>query len=594
MAELFEEHTKSLNSLSWKIKPCDDDEVSAIALTEDIPEIVARLMVARGITKTTAHDFLYATLKSNLPDPDILKDCKKAAEKVATFIKAKKTIGIFGDYDVDGATSTSLLYLFFKSLGVNCIFHIPERSEGYGPNTPALDKMLEDGADLIITVDCGTSADEPLNRIGKKGIPVIVIDHHEPDTTHAPEVFALINPKRIDESITHPCRKMAAVGVAFMFVISLNRTLREMGFYESKPEPNLSKWLDIVALGTVCDVVDLNGVNRLLVKSGLKVLAMRSNIGLRALVDAAGIKEPPSVYHMGFVLGPRINAGGRIGTSELGTRLLTTTNEDEAKDIALKLCELNTERQQMEAYVLTEAIEQIERNPEPSPIAFAFGKSWHAGVIGIVAGRLKERYHLPAFVIGSDETDPELAHGSCRSIHGVDIGSTIMDALAHGIITKGGGHTMAAGFSLTIENIDKAKEFFTNHILSQINHQDTLLESILELDGLLDIGALENSLIEKLSLLEPYGEGNPEPIFAIKNVNLFFLGIRGQGHIACNISSLGGKTVKGIAFRAADTLLGKSIMESRGEPFHIAGRLRINEWQGRKSVEFTIIDAIRA
>ncbi|MBR7158804.1 MAG: single-stranded-DNA-specific exonuclease RecJ [Alphaproteobacteria bacterium] len=578
----------SFNSYQWVQKPYTDKEAEYLTRRFDLPFIVAQILSSRNIKAEEAEAFLYPSMKKHLPDPSRLKDMDKGVARAAKAIKNGEKIAIFGDYDVDGATSSSLLYLFLKTVGAEVILHIPDRDDGYGPNMKAMEDFISAGVHLLLTVDCGTGAAEPLNFISSKGVDTIVIDHHEPDITAAPTVHALINPKRIDEAIDNPWRSLAAVGVAFMFIIALNRLLRTEEWYSQNgiPEPDIRQWLDLVALGTVCDVVPLIGLNRLLVKSGLKYFAKRSNIGLAALSDSAGIKEAPGTYHLGFVLGPRINAGGRIGNAALGASLICTPNDDEAASICKKLEELNATRKEIEAAVSIEAIEQIESRSEEQNIAFAYGKDWHAGVIGIVAGRLKERYNLPSFVISIDGDE---AHGSCRSVPGIDIGSAVLDALAHGIISKGGGHIMAAGFSLPAANIPEAYRFFSEHIASQAGKDLSTPE--LELDGVLDINAVNLELAETLNLLEPFGEGNPEPKFALKEVGVYASGIRGSGHIVCTLSGRAGGSVKAIAFKAADTGMGKSFLENHGEMYNLAGYLKINEWNGRKSVQFVIIDA---
>ncbi len=580
----------SFNSYRWVQKPYPENEAEKLLRQFDLPLIVGQILASRNIISEQAEAFLYPSLKKHLPDPSALKDMDKGAKRVAVALRNHEKIAIFGDYDVDGATSSSLLYLFLKEVGAEVILHIPNRDDGYGPNLAAMEDFINNDVRLLITVDCGTSADESLNFITSKGIDTVVIDHHEPNPSAAPDVLALINPKRLDEDINNPWRPMAAVGVAFMFVIALNRILRTENRYSESgiPEPDIRKWLDLVALGTVCDVVPLVGLNRLLVKSGLKYFAGRSNIGLATLSDTAGVKETPGTYHLGYVLGPRINAGGRIGNAALGASLICSQNDDEASLICNKLEELNGTRKEIEAAVSVEAIEQIESREETQNIAFAYGTDWHTGVIGIVAGRLKERYNLPAFVIS---IDGEEAHGSCRSVAGVDIGAAVLDALAHGIITKGGGHIMAAGFSLPADKIPEAYRFFSEHIAAQSGKDLSIPE--LELDGVLDINAVNLNLAETLNLLEPFGEGNPEPKFALKEVSLYASGIRGNGHIVCNLSGRGGGSVKAIAFKAADTGMGKSFLENRGEMYNIAGYLKLNEWNGRKSVQFVIIDAAR-
>lgn len=591
---------KSLNSLKWELNPPQED--IAIALSEEycIPYLTALIMAARGINKETAGDFIHGTLKKCLPDPFILKDMEKASKRVAAAIENGEKIGLFSDYDVDGATSAAVLYLFFKKLGIELPVIIPERAEGYGPNISAMEDFIASGVKVIITADCGTNADIPLNFATEQGADVIVLDHHDMDKEHVPNVLALVNPKRLDEEPNHPCRIMAAVGVVFMFTIALNRELRQRGFYSQHniAEPDLMSFIDLVAFGTICDVVDLTGINRLLVKIGLRCLNKSPNLGIRVLSDACNIDSLLSVYHLGFVLGPRINAGGRVGSAKLGQRLLCSDSELEAENIASELCSLNDERKDIEAFVLTEAIHQIESKVSANPdtdinLVFAYGDNWSDGVIGIVAGRLKERYHLPSVVLS---VDGEVAHASCRSVLGIDIGAAIVEGVGQGILLKGGGHSKAAGFSVSTDKLAEAEDFLSVRIKEQLlaNSQEVDEGNTLHIDALLDVGALSSELMDSLSLLEPFGEGNPEPIFALKDVNVFFLDIKGAGHVFCRISSRSGKWIKGVAFKSADTLLGQSIMKAAGEPFTLAGYLRMNEWQGRSIPQFIIIDGARS
>lgn len=578
----------SLNSYRWVQKPFEDKEAEDIVRRFDFPFIIGQILSSRHIKSEDIESFLHPSFKYHLPDPINLKDMDKGIRRVAKAIKTREKIAIFGDYDVDGATSSSLFYLFLRSIGFEAFLHIPNREDGYGPTIASMEDFISKGINLLITIDCGTNAKEALDFIKTKDIDSIVIDHHEPDISSIPTVYAMINPKRLDEALENPFRNLAAVGVSFMFVIALNRLLREEGWYSENgiKEPDIREWLDLVSLGTVCDVVPLIGINRLLVQKGLRYFDNGSNIGLKTLRDFIGIKEVLSTYHLGFILGPRINAGGRIGNASLGSSLICSTDEGTALSICQKLEELNVLRKEIEASVTIEAIEQIESNPQEQNIAFAYGKGWHSGVIGIVAGRLKERYNLPSFVI---TIEGEEAHGSCRSIPGVDIGSTILAALSAGIISKGGGHMMAAGFSLSPDKIPEAYNFFSKHIYAQSNKD--LSKAELELDGILDINAINLNFAETLKLLEPFGEGNPEPKFALNSVSVYATGIRGSGHISCTVSGRCGGYIKGIAFKAVDTGMGKSFLENKGDLYNLAGYLKINDWNGKKSVQFVIIDA---
>ena len=430
------ENKKSLGGNIWKAVPVDERKAELVAQRFALPLAVARIVAARGILPDDVPNFINPKLQNLMPDPFCLKDMEKAAQRIAEAIVQKQKIAIIGDYDVDGATSSSVLRLFLESVGVEPIIHIPERDEGYGPSKQAFDEFAALGAELVITADCGTTAFEPFEYAKSLNIPVIVLDHHEAEVK-LPDVYAVVNPKRLDESNDYPYLKyMAAVGVVFCAIVAINRELRKQNFFADNQEPNLMQWLDLVALGTVCDVVPLLGLNRAFVRQGLRIMSLRSNTGLRALIDKSGISEAPNAFHLGYVLGPRINACGRVGEASLGNK---------PGMLAEKLNEFNAQRKEIEAYVLLSAIEMLEGALQEYPIAFVAGKDWHQGVVGIVAGKLKERYNVPAFVMSIEEDEVK---GSARSIPGVDLGALIMAAKEKGILTKGGGHMMAAGFSL--------------------------------------------------------------------------------------------------------------------------------------------------
>jgi len=596
MAKEVFDFTSSFNNMHWRLKPVDEQVAGDLRLHYNLPDIVADVMAAKGLDVFSAQEFLNASFRNNCPNPSLLKDMDKAAARVAKAIEMGEKISQFSDYDADGATSAAQIHLFLAALGVDTEIVIPARESGYGPNDVDMQRLIDNGAKVIITTDCGTTADEVLDKVTKQGVDVVVIDHHEPDALHNPQVFALVNPKRFDEPAKNPFRNMAAAGLAFMFLIALNRALREDGFYKNGlQEPNILNLADIAALGTVCDVVSLTGVNRLLVKYGLKVLSARKNTGIRALAKVAGITSAISVYHLGFVLGPRINAGGRVGKSDLAVRLLCCTDDWQAEDIAKEMCRYNDERKEIEEFVLEQAIYDIDgrENPDDS-LVFVYGKDWHSGVVGIVAGRLKERYKVPAVVLSVDEAEG-VACASCRSVNGVDIGAAVVDAVSKGILLKGGGHTMAAGFTVAVDKLSEAEDFLREHIKMQLAAEGGAdAGATLEIDALLNISALNSDLMEKFSLLEPFGEGNPEPLLALRNVSVRFIDIKGQGHINCMIYGAAGGSVKAMAFKAADTELGNRLIKSAGEPFYLAGYLRQNEWQGRKTLQFVIVDGAAA
>lgn len=576
----------SLTSQCWVARDVEPDLVAAIARQNSLSEIVARILATRGVAPDSVDFFLMPRLAAHLPDPYILKDMEKASKRIVAAIKSGEKIGIFGDYDVDGATSTSLLSQFLSTVS-NCeiINRIPERNEGYGPTLAAMKEFTEAAVSLIITVDCGTTSFEPLETAVSEGAEVIIVDHHEPEVT-LPAVYAVVNPKRLDEPVDNPCRHMAAVGVVFLLLVAVNRLLRQEGWYvEGKEEPDLRRWLDLVALGTVCDVVQLRGVNRLFVKSGLNCMANRQNKGLAILSELSGIKEKPTTYHLGFVLGPRLNACGRIGQADLGMRLLCAKDELEAKEIAGQLEELNALRRQMCEEALKQAIFQVEGTPSDDPFVFAYGKEWHAGIIGIIAGRLKDRYKLPSLVMSEENGE---IRGSARSVTGVNLGAAVLAAVEKGILTRGGGHAMAAGFSLKPESMETFRGFLKDYISSA---QDKPLDRSYVIDGIIDIGAVSGSLIETLSCMEPFGEGNPEPRFAIANVAVSYVQVRKGGHISCTLVGRDGRSkIRAIAFRSVDTEIGQVLMKSKGELYHMAGIIRPDTWRGPGQAQFVIED----
>ncbi len=577
---------KSLNSLFWAQKQTPEDLVSAIARRNDLPLAVARVLASRGLEPDQVPVFLNPTFKTLLPDPYTLKDMQKAAERIAKAIADKEKIAIFGDYDVDGATSSCVLSQYLNMVCDNeVVVRIPERDEGYGPTKEAMGAFVESGATLIVTVDCGTTAFEAFDPF-KNAADIVVVDHHEPDIS-LPDVHAVVNPKRLDEPADCPCREMAAVGVVFLLVVALNRLLREQGYFtKDRPEPDIRKLLDLVALGTVCDVMKLRGVNRLFVKSGLHYIGARSNNGICALSDKLGLKKSPTSYDIGFSFGPRLNAAGRIGKSDLGYRLLSSKTPAEAKALADKLDELNGMRRDMCAQAFVEAIEMVEKN-EPKPFVFVCGKDWHAGIIGIIAGKLKDRYNMPALVMAHDK---DMIHGSARSVSKLNIGEAVMAGVERGVLERGGGHAMAAGFSLKAENLREFEDFLTEYVRLHTSSND-LTDNIYWVDGILDLGAVSADFVEKMTCLEPFGEGNPEPRFAVPNVAVSYARLLKFGNIACTLKNLSGQTIRAIAFRAADTLLGQKLLASKGELMHMTGCVREDLYSGKGQAQFVIEDA---
>lgn len=579
---------KSLGGNLWKLSSCDERMAEAIAQRYDLPPLVARILNVRGIPIDDVPGFMDPRLQNLLPDPFCLKDMEKAALRITEAIVKKQKIAIIGDYDVDGATSSSVLRLFLESVGIEPVIHIPDREEGYGPSCRAIDEFSALGIDLVITVDCGTTAFDTFEYAAAKNIDVIVLDHHEAEV-RLPKVYVVVNPKRLDDDSVDYLKYMAAVGVVFVTIVAVNRELRRQNFYNAQnPEPQLMQWLDLVALGTVCDVVPLKGLNRAFVRQGLKVMSRRGNPGLKSLIDKANITEAPNAFHLGYVLGPRINACGRVGDAALGNRLLCTKDEFQAQLLAEKLGEFNEQRKDIENYVLLKAIEMLEGTPQTYPVAFVAGDDWHQGVIGIVAGKLKERYNLPAFVMSIEADEVK---GSARSIPQVDLGALIIAAKEQGLITKGGGHTMAAGFSLNQDKIDAFRDFVGRYVSEKIGGE--AIVPVLDIDAVLDVGGATVEMAENLERLEPFGSGNAEPKLLLRSVRVNKPSVIGSGHVRCFLSSNMGGSLKAIAFRVADNDIGNAMLNSRGDVYDVVGVLRRDTWQGRNSVQFIIEDMMR-
>lgn len=560
----------------------------ALAQRLGLPELVGRLMAGRGVSLEGAEDFLTPTLRRALPDPSSFLDMDKAAEALAACVARGGQIGLFGDYDVDGATSTALLWRFFNALGPAPLIHIPDRmTEGYGPNAPALIALKDKGAEVVVTVDCGATAHEPLRLAAEAGVSVIVCDHHVGEPA-LPPALAVVNPNRFDETTEH--RTLAAVGVAFLLAIAVNRVLRGQGFYKAsgRPEPDLMGLLDIVALGTVADVVPLTGVNRALVTQGLAVLRQRRTLGLRALADSAGLDEVPEAYHLGFIFGPRVNAGGRVGEAGLGARLLTTEDPMEAQNIAQQLHHYNEERRAIEAFVQEEAIAKLESAPpkQDQPLILVAGEGWHPGVIGIVASRLKERYHRPACVVALENG---VGKGSGRSVPGVALGDAVIAARQAGLLSNGGGHAMAAGFTVAEDKLADLEAFLSQRIRDDL--AGAPLVPHLSMDATLDCQGATPDLLAQVARLGPFGQGNSEPRFVVTPARLVKADVVGAAHVRLILTGPNGGRLKAIAFRCLDTPLGDALMNHRGAYFHLAGHLRRDTWQGAEGVQFIVEDA---
>jgi single-stranded-DNA-specific exonuclease len=577
---------RSVCGRRWRMRDWDDRVGQAIAERLAVPEIVGRLLTQRGIDLNHAPGFLAPRLREQLPDPSHLRDMEIATARLVRAVRDSETIGIFGDYDVDGATSAALLTRFFAAIGTRTRIYVPDRlREGYGPNTPALLRLLDEGVRVVVAVDCGTTAHLPLAEAADAGLEVIVVDHHVAEPL-LPRATAIVNPNRLDESSRHG--ELAAVGVAFLLVVAVNRALRQAGCYSGAlPEPDLLGWLDLVALGTICDVVPLAGLNRALVAQGIKVARRNANPGLVALAAAAGVDELLDTYHFGFVLGPRLNAGGRVGAADLGARLLATDDPVEAAELAGRLDIYNQERREIEARALEAAIAMVEGTPQSPVLVFAAAEHWHPGVIGIVAARLKERYQRPACVVA---LAGGIGRGSGRSIAGLPLGPAVIAARQAGLLISGGGHAMAAGFTVSAENLDALRDFLAERLGDGLDRE--LLVPELAIDGALSIGAAQYELMDHIAKLAPFGAANPEPRFVFAAVRVAHTELVGTGHLRCTLAdTLDTARLPAIAFRVGGTPLGQFLAQTRGAAIHVAGHLRRDGWRGGDAVQLVIDDA---
>jgi len=560
----------------------------AIAQRHDLPELLARILAGRGVSGDEVEAFLDPTIRRLLPDPHTLTDMEVAAARLAHAVERGERVALFGDYDVDGATASALLCRYLRQCGLDPIVHIPDRIfEGYGPNIDAISNFAKRGATLLVTVDCGTTSAEALAHAGKLGLDVVVIDHHQADE-ELPPATAIVNPNRADD--LSGLGYLAAVGLVFVALVALSRELRQRGFWTmTRPEPNLLSTLHLVALGTVADVVPLTGLNRAFVAKGLIALRRRDHPGLTALMDAARLSGPPETWHLGFLLGPRINAGGRIGRADLGARLLLEDDVSECARIATELDRLNHERRAIEQAML----EQAEAEAlgalgleEKGAVVVTAAQGWHPGVVGLVAARLKERYGRPAFAIALQPGGT--GTGSGRSIAGVDLGRAVRLAVREGLLVKGGGHAMAAGVTLRQDALAAFRAFLEDHLsgsVAAVREKRALL-----IDGAVDAGGAHAALVELLARAGPYGAGNPEPLLALPAHTLAYLDPVGENHIRARFKSGSGKFLSAIAFRAAGTPLGQALIDGRGRILHAAGHLALDRWQGDAKVQLRLTD----
>jgi single-stranded-DNA-specific exonuclease len=560
----------------------------AIAQRHEIPELLARILAGRNIEADAVDAFLDPTIKGSMPDPNVLTAMPEAATRIADAMTRGESIAIFGDYDVDGATSAAVLARFLRHGGVEPIIHIPDRLfEGYGPNVEAVRALAARGATLLVTVDCGTTSIEPLSEAKALGMDVVVIDHHQADEA-LPPALAIVNPNRRDD--LSGLGYLAAVGLVFMTVVAVNRELRARGFWTAeRPEPDLLTFLDDVALGTVADVVPLIGLNRAFVAKGLLVLRRREQPGLVSLMDVARLSGPPEAWHLGFLLGPRINAGGRIGRADLGARLLLETDAIEAAKIAAELDRLNRERQAIEQETLAQAEAEAMAAlgiEEKGAVVITAAEGWHPGVVGLVAARLKEKFGRPAFAIAIEPGG--IGTGSGRSIAGVDIGRAVRRAVAEGLLVKGGGHAMAAGVTLRKGALAQLRAFLEAALSADVATARRL--SGLMIDGAVSAAGANLDLVAMIERAGPFGSGNPEPVIALPAHTVTYAEEVGQAHMRVRFKSADGASVNAIAFRAAGQKLGTALLDSRGRQVHAAGSFAIDRWQGEERVQFRLTD----
>ena len=576
--------TQSILGQPWRWRALSADARDPDYSPDDL---VTQLLMARGCPRDALEAHRLPSIRGFMPDPSIFRDMDRAAERLAAAVLAQEQVTIFGDYDVDGATSAALMILLLRQLGLAARAYIPDRlMEGYGPSGEALVKIAAGGASLIVTVDCGAQAFEALEMAREAGVDVIVVDHHKCATT-LPLAYAVVNPNRLDEGEGAAHGHLAAVGVAFLLGAALIRTLRARGFFTSRAEPKLLDLLDIVALGTVADVAALRGLNRAFVAQGLKVMAARRNIGLNALLEASRLTRAPTATDLGFALGPRINAGGRVGKSDLGVRLLTTSDPDEARLIAAELDRLNEERRAIEGDV-QQAAEAMATSQANRAVIIVAGKGWHPGVIGIVAGRLKEKFGRPAIVIALD--DAGVGKGSGRSVSGVDLGQAVLSAKENGLLVAGGGHAMAAGLTIAADQIDGFGDFLEGRLAEGVARSTG--DRALLVDALVAPGGVTPALVTALEQGGPYGMGWPAPRVAAGPVRVIKADIVGNGHVRAVVAGDDGKSIKTVAFRQAETPLGLALLGAAPHRrLWIAGRAKIDDWSSRPAAEIHLDDA---
>ena len=576
--------TRSLSGRRWRERAACPDLTRRHQLSLGLSEPLARALASRGVGEGEGETFLNPTLKALFPDPSCFSDMDRAAEILVDALENRRRIVVFADYDVDGASSAALLVRWFRAMGLEIAIYVPDRlTEGYGPSPAAFRRLKDEGAELVVTVDCGAAAHDALACAGEIGLPVVVIDHHLMRPGEIPPVAALVNPNRPD--CVSGQGHLAAAGVTFVLLAALNREARRRGL---APEPDLRAWLDLAAMGAICDVTRLTGFNRALAAQGLKVMSGWKNPGLAALMQVAKGQGAASTFHVGFLLGPRINAGGRIGRSDLGARLLSTDDPDEAAALAAELDGLNASRKEVEAQVMEAAIRHIEQesNAADAPCLLVAQDDWHPGVIGIVAGRLRERYRKPCIVVGVDRA-ANVGKGSGRSQPGVNLGRAVQAAFEEGLLLAGGGHAMAAGLSVRPDAIPELRDFLNARLADE--QAQAAAEDGLEIDALVTARGCDRALWRDFQRLAPFGPGNPEPTFAAADMRIERpMALKG-GHVRCTLTDSSGGKLKAVAWRMADTEAGRRLLQEGGA-VHVAGRLKPDDWQGREGVELEIED----
>ena len=580
---------RSLTGRRWRTREADLALVEALRRRFSLPEIAARLMAARGIGLDDAEAFLFPTLKTHFPDPSSFADMDEAARVIEDAIVAGRSCAVFADYDVDGGSSGAQLVRYFRARGRELTIYVPDRmKEGYGPSALAFERLKADGVELVITVDCGAAAEGPLNAAAEMGLDVVVLDHHLM-AGPPPKARAVVNPNRLDDTSGHGA--LTAAGVVLVTMAAINREARRRGSPGSNHLPDIIQMLDLAAIGTVCDVAPLTGFNRAIVSQGLKILRNGKNIGMVALAESAGRKGSATVYDFGFILGPRINAGGRVGDASLATRLLSTEDPEEARELAATLEALNAERRQREAEMLAEAETAAIAEAERRSVIIVGSHRWHPGVIGIAAGRLKDRLHKPTIVLGG-VSEHEPAKGSGRSTPGVNLGAAVAAAKEAGLLINGGGHAAAAGLTVEWDKVEALKDFLSEKLEGEMAAAEGEARA-LTVDAMTGVGAVDVVLIDALDQIGPYGQGHPEPVLALTDVRVSFAKLVKDEHVRFTLEDARGARVSGIAFRAMKSPLGEALMK-KDVIYHAAVRVKRNEWNGNVRAEVEIVDLAAA